>query len=523
MRLQELYIKFKKNKISKAAFLYEVRRNPNLKNYINSLLSFNDTVKILKQKSLIFEVEFNNDLQQIAQNVISDLGNNYDENDIEISLATNYPELTDDEKKEIAAILLTSDDINEITEKPEEVMDFIIDYHPKYNCDGAEIGNLYTMSNAELEKTHKEALAAKNATGYNKGVSEGRTEEHVWDDVYQWLEIFSTDDNNFLRTNNIRSGIWLKRAVESGKVTPEQLDKIATNGEQVYSDLPLVKDLMEIKSSLNEAKKAAVKKTKLTVDQVNFYQYSLGIKYELQEKEDFSDEGLEKAKAKVLSNLQKDPTFYTNLLNQDKSPYAFKTPESQDKKFEKKIGPDGRMAIKGYSNAKDNVKDNLGKKEQGTKNPKGVKQMTMAPKKSKGVKVMEVPGKEKKIKLREVLRKMLQESLDEIGETPGVVNIPTNDPRKEDKIRKLKQNKQSYSVVTENDLEDILGNDKMGPESRKRYSLALDFYMYAEDDEQAKLKAQAFIEWFDKKVGGNAQITSLDSTPFASLQTKKIM
>lgn len=65
----------------------------------------------------------------------------------------------------------------------------------------------------------------------------------IWDDTYRWLEVFSTDNNNFLLTNNIRSGVWLRRAVESGKVTPEQLDKIATNGEQVFSTLPIIMDL----------------------------------------------------------------------------------------------------------------------------------------------------------------------------------------------------------------------------------------------------------------------------------------
>lgn len=74
------------------------------------------------------------------------------------------------------------------------------------------------------------------------GLDERRINQ-LWDDTYRWLEVFSTDDNIFLLTNNIRSGIWLRRAVEEGKVTSEQLDKIATNGEQVYSTLPIVMEL----------------------------------------------------------------------------------------------------------------------------------------------------------------------------------------------------------------------------------------------------------------------------------------
>lgn len=126
-----------------------------------------------------------------------------------------------------------------------------------------------------------------------------------------------------------------------------------------------------------EVKPKAVKETKkeLNADQVHPYEYRLGLQCELDKLGDYSDESFEKAKATVLKNLNKDFNYYTNELNAKQSSFTFKTPESQDDKFLKKINSDGRMEIKGYKNEKANVKDNLGKKEEGKVKPKGVKVM----------------------------------------------------------------------------------------------------------------------------------------------------
>ena len=123
-------------------------------------------------------------------------------------------------------------------------------------------------------------------------------------------------------------------------------------------------------------KATTVKKPKsLHIDVAHPYEYRLGLQHELECLGDYTDEAFEKSKVKVLKNLAKDVNFYTNLKNAQASSYTFKTPESQDDKFEKKIDSGGRMEIKGYKNEKANVKDNLGKKEAGKVKPKGVKVM----------------------------------------------------------------------------------------------------------------------------------------------------
>jgi hypothetical protein len=68
-----------------------------------------------------------------------------------------------------------------------------------------------------------------------------------WDTLHTWLDTFSTDNGEFLIKHNIISGNWLKKALETNRVTVDQLDKIATNpAKQVFSDLPVAKRALKI-------------------------------------------------------------------------------------------------------------------------------------------------------------------------------------------------------------------------------------------------------------------------------------
>jgi len=148
---------------------------------------------------------------------------------------------------------------------------------------------------------------------------------------------------------------------------------------------------------LQEAKKKQPKT--VDADHVNAYEYRLGLQHELETSGDYSNAGLSLAKDKVLKNLAKDVNYYTTLTNADKSPYTFKTPESQEKNADSKFRPDGRLKKELVKNVKANVKDTEGNKEKGNAHPKGVKEFTQTPKKAKGIsKVMEVPGKPKVVK-----------------------------------------------------------------------------------------------------------------------------
>tara|TARA_R110002096_G_scaffold183172_1_gene361104 strand:+ start:375 stop:581 length:207 start_codon:yes stop_codon:yes gene_type:complete len=58
--------------------------------------------------------------------------------------------------------------------------------------------------------------------------------------------------------------------------------------------------------------------------------------------------------------------------------------------------------------------------------------------------------------------------------------------------------------------------------SKKRYSLAVDFYIHAEDDNDAMNQAKKWVETQKQKNDNQAMILSLVSCPFASFDCREI-
>jgi hypothetical protein len=175
---------------------------------------------------------------------------------------------------------------------------------------------------------------------------------------------------------------------------------------------------IEMVNSINEAKKAKTdpkdkKKADKTnygqkdiadIDMVNPYELKKGIRIEMVDTEDYV-----KAMDKAVKKLKKDPMFYSNLIANSKHVKADKrtdvTKEVKDKKLNKvtdkmKDKANG-MEVSKKDATKKNANDTLNKKEMAKGKPKGVKEMTMKPKSSKGMNAMDTPGKETKAKLKE--------------------------------------------------------------------------------------------------------------------------
>jgi hypothetical protein len=112
---------------------------------------------------------------------------------------------------------------------------------------------------------------------------------------------------------------------------------------------------------------------------------------------------------KAVKKLKKDPMFYSNLIANSKQVKASKRTDvpkevkgmklnkTSDKMKDKANG----MEVSKKDATKKNANDTLNKKEMAKGKPKGVKEMTMKPKPSKGMKAMDTPGKETKTKLKE--------------------------------------------------------------------------------------------------------------------------
>lgn len=129
------------------------------------------------------------------------------------------------------------------------------------------------------------------------------------------------------------------------------------------------------------------------IDRVNPYEVKKGIAIEMGMQyqpvpnyftDDFNPESLAKATRKVLKNLQKDPAYYTNMIS---LPTEKRTNMLQ-KPAEVKVKADGHTKIKGFTDAKGNTEENLGKKERAKGSPEGVKEMKPSKKSMGGLKTM---------------------------------------------------------------------------------------------------------------------------------------
>jgi hypothetical protein len=73
-------------------------------------------------------------------------------------------------------------------------------------------------------------------------------ESSDWDTLYNWLNIYTRNDDkakSFLYKYNIINGTWLKKVLDSGEVTIDQINDLAKNPEgQSLSDLSMYKRLM---------------------------------------------------------------------------------------------------------------------------------------------------------------------------------------------------------------------------------------------------------------------------------------
>jgi len=192
--------------------------------------------------------------------------------------------------------------------------------------------------------------------------------------------------------------------------------------------------ILKNKGIINEAdgkKYGDVEVISKTIDMVNPYEYSKGMNYELDMADnavrtDLTEEEVLAAQKIVLKNITKDANYYTKLyagLKPTADTGNYIEIEIAGKSLEKNLKAEmqGRKAD-GYikkelkKDAKSNVKDDLGKKEAGTKKPKGVSEF-----KAKGV-----TGSFKTIKegIEEILREKLAQKKSKVKEHHNDPDFP---------------------------------------------------------------------------------------------------
>jgi hypothetical protein len=174
--------------------------------------------------------------------------------------------------------------------------------------------------------------------------------------------------------------------------------------------------ILKNKGIINEAdskKYGDVEVISKTIDMVNPYEYSKGMNYELDMADnavrtDLTEDEVLAAQKIVLKNITKDANYYTRLYAGQKinDTEGYKEIEIEGKKLEPNLKAemkgrkaDGYLKKEAIKSPKSNVKVDLGKKEAGTKKPKGVSEF-----KDKGV-----TGSFKTIKegIEEIIREKL--------------------------------------------------------------------------------------------------------------------
>jgi hypothetical protein len=365
MTISKLYENHKKGKVTKQTFLYEARKEDNLP-WVTNLTSYEDAVKILKNKGIITEG---------ASTAMTQHGSapNRFGGDV-----YNLPS----EENE--------DDLNELSPQT------------RYNAAIKAIGK----SNANRDN---------NAADYRKAVNQGnkfvtQIDPEVKNVVNKFANSLGLEARieKGIRDSTYEPTISIKMGPESSK--PQIVVFITKDSNKIEGQLPdeaserrlgnIIKQIQKKElnvetntDSLNEAHDLT---TDQIIDRLNPYEFKKGVEYEMSKLKVLDNISYEKVKEKVAKKMAKDPLAYryTQLANSkqiEKDDTRLKmTPVKGDNFVDK---DNGMKKIKGHADEKKNT--SAPKTENRKGKPKGVKEMKGSKKKPAGVKdVMKSETKE---------------------------------------------------------------------------------------------------------------------------------
>ena len=248
-------------------------------------------------------------------------------------------------------------------------------------------------------------------------------------------------------------------------------------------------------------------------DTVNYTQLIRGMKFELAQMDEITDANMLLAKKMALKKLTKDPMAYRELVvaNQNAVTEMDKTLKMKEvKKGDLVDKANGMKVIKKDAPAAAN------KSKKFTNKVEKMKQMTQTPKKVKGVEVMEVPGKEKILALKEAILREF-ESHDSPEHINAGARVMTKDKKKVGVVEKIEQDTATVklddgssehvqlNVLTMKDVpskqekapeveEAVLSKDQ-GAQMTSGYPTKGEWDSMSEEDRVAKLKNSAAAKY----------------------------
>lgn len=263
--IQKLYQDLHEGKISKNQFLFQIRKDSRINSFFTSANSYDETIRILKNRGLLFEVKINESIEE--------------------EIGSNDPETS-------------HEGLNNITEaknnpKVEKLVNVINDMISKaIDEDGDPIGVIEPGTTWEEPYTYS-PIEYKNGTLIITSKSQYKNTPEV-DKISSENMMYDGIPTLQLIARMYKKA--LKKAGSNQEIPPAPSQE-ETDANQVYEN------------DLNEAKEPAK-----GADQVNPYELEKGTYYELDcQKEGAKDTN--KAKAKALKNLNKNPKYYSDLFS----------------------------------------------------------------------------------------------------------------------------------------------------------------------------------------------------------------
>jgi len=405
--IQNQYRDLLEGKMSKSNFLTNVKRS--LSDYVTNVTSFDDAVKILKNKRILSEIKEDLDQNNPKEEEMMDpLYENpkfdFHKSAIESASGDKVEQREEDEEGDPLYFSLTNDYVNYYIGSNDDII--------KYNGKTGErypIGNLKDYDEEKYEmpgfegtfdalnkiKINEDWGSSDQAT-FNKAIHKDignptkmpmpfdpDFEAAVADAVDFWWDEWDeyVEDRDEL-INHAKRLYYRSYFPEDFKMLTQMFSE---NKEEDDAIIAAYEDEKDAVHTLPGAHIHYLKedieldpKTSMELDRVNPLEYYSGIDYELDITNDYSAENLQKVIKKVLKNLAKDQIYYTNLkaaatgvINSKE----IKAAKEQQVKKDNQVDDLNQLKTL-VKNQLANTKDTLGKKERATKaNPEGVKLM----------------------------------------------------------------------------------------------------------------------------------------------------
>ena len=398
MTTLELYRQLRAGKVSKDKFIYEVRKDSRIP-WVNNLTSYEDSIKILKNKGIISEAYSIPQAYSIPEKGITD--------PVELDLQ-QHREYEDTYEKAIDMAARENGMDPEKLKNSYSRADALGDTLSEMDINDPILMQIRANAN---QKSLPKTVAQKPSAPNNKEFQKAEEIRRLQKKLAQLLNSQQDSEAGHFGSE------WdddMANDYADTKLNPiqQQIDRLRGPEKNVYMSKA---EIDRRSAMMNESHKLT---TSQIIDRLSPYDFKIGLEFEIKKEKDLKNIDIDKIKERVAKKLQKNPKAYRDTKHPD-SKKAIKQDEKSkmiDVK-EKNLKDKGNEMTKAKGQTvKANTKSSKAENRKGK--PAGVKEMKPSNKSPKGVKKMEIPGKEKILEniLARIRKK--KDSLVEMYETP---------------------------------------------------------------------------------------------------------